>query len=52
MEYSAQQLRYGLTLAIVANIIWGLAALFWIETKPVDAIDVVAHRAITLMPLT
>lgn len=51
MEYSAQQLRYGLTLAIVANIIWGLAALFWIETKPVDAIDVVAHRAIWSLPI-
>ena len=51
MEYSAQQLRYGLSLAIVANIIWGLAALFWIETKPVDAIDVVAHRAIWSLPI-
>jgi len=51
VEYSAQQLRYGLTLAIVANIIWGLAALFWIETKPVDAIDVVAHRAIWSLPI-
>lgn len=51
MEYSPQQLRSGLSLAIVANIIWGVAALFWIETRPVDAVDVVAHRAIWTLPI-
>jgi len=51
LEYSPQQLRSGLSLAIVANIIWGVAALFWIETRPVDAVDVVAHRAIWTLPI-
>ena len=27
------------------------AALFWIETRPVDAVDVVAHRAIWTLPI-
>ena len=51
LEYSAQQLRSGLSLAIVANIIWGVAALFWVETAPVEAIDVVAHRAVWSLPI-
>jgi chloramphenicol-sensitive protein RarD len=51
LEYSPQQLRSGLSLAIVANILWGVAALFWIETAPVEAIDVVAHRAVWSLPI-
>jgi chloramphenicol-sensitive protein RarD len=51
LEYSLQQLRSGLTLAIVANIIWGVAALFWVQTRPVDALDIVAHRAIWTLPI-
>ncbi len=51
LEYSVQQLRTGLSLAIVANVIWGVAALFWVETRPVDAVDVVAHRAIWTLPI-
>jgi len=51
LEYSLQQLRSGLSLAIVANVIWGVAALFWVETRPVDAVDVVAHRAIWTLPI-
>lgn len=51
LEYSVQQLRSGLSLAIVANVIWGVAALFWVETRPVDAVDVVAHRAIWTLPI-
>ena len=51
LEYSQQQLRSGLALAIVANIIWGVAGLFWAETQPVDAMDVVAHRAIWSLPI-
>jgi len=51
LEYSLKQLRSGLSLAIVANIIWGVAALFWVETRPVDPVDVVAHRAIWTLPI-
>ncbi len=51
LDYSRQQLKTGLSLAVIANIIWGVAALFWIETQPVRAIDVVAHRAIWSLPI-
>ena len=42
------QLRTGLLLAVIANLIWGLAALFWSETALVSPADVVAHRAVSL----
>ena len=32
LEVSSQQLRTGLLLAVIANLIWGLAAVFWSET--------------------
>lgn len=51
LEYTSQQLRAGLSLAIFANVIWGVSALFWVQTQPVGAIDVVAHRAIWCLPV-
>ena len=51
MDVSGQQLRKGLALAIMANIIWGVSALYWIETEPVSPADVVAHRAIWSLPV-
>ena len=51
LDYSGQQLKTGLSLAVTANIIWGVAALYWIETQPVRAVDVVAHRAIWSLPI-
>jgi chloramphenicol-sensitive protein RarD len=51
LQYSPDQLRTGLTLAVVANIIWGVAALYWIETQPVAPVDVVAHRAVWSFPI-
>jgi len=51
VEYSQQQLRSGLLLAVVANVIWGVAALYWVETQPVAPVDVVAHRAIWSLPI-
>lgn len=51
MEVSSQQLRRGLSLAVIANIIWGVSALYWIETAPVSAADVVAHRALWSLPV-
>ena len=51
MEVSSQQLRTGLLLAVIANLFWGLAALFWHETADVSPADVVAHRAIWSLPV-
>ena len=51
MDVSTQQLRKGLALAVMANIIWGISALYWIETHPVSPADVVAHRAIWSLPV-
>lgn len=50
-QYTAQQLKTGLSLAVIANIIWGVAALYWVETSPVRPQDVVAHRAIWSLPV-
>ena len=51
MQYTSQQLKTGLSLALVANIIWGVSALYWVETAPVRPQDVVAHRAIWSLPV-
>lgn len=51
MQYTAQQLRTGLALGAIANIIWGVSALYWVETAPVSPADVVAHRAIWSLPV-
>ncbi len=42
--------RRGVALALVANVIWGCAALYWIETKPVAPVDVLAHRGLWTLP--
>jgi len=42
----------GIGLALIANFIWGLAALYWMQTKPVEAIDVMAHRGLWTLPVT
>ncbi|MDA8752748.1 EamA family transporter RarD [Halieaceae bacterium] len=41
----------GTLYAITANLIWGLAALYWIETRPVDARDLLAHRVLWSVPV-
>ena len=50
-QYTAQELKTGLSLAVIANVIWGVAALYWVETAPVRPQDVVAHRAIWSLPV-
>lgn len=40
----------GVVLALVANTIWGAAALYWIQTKPVAPVDVLAHRGLWTLP--
>ena len=42
-QYTAQELKTGLSLAVIANVIWGVAALYWVETAPVRPQDVVAR---------
>ena len=42
----------GIALALIANLIWGLAALYWMQTKPVEAVDVMAHRGLWPLPVT
>ena len=41
----------GLLLATTAYLIWGFAALYWVQTEPVSALDLVAHRALWAMPV-
>ena len=42
----------GILLALIANFIWGIAALYWIQTKPMGPVDVMAHRALWTLPVT
>ena len=42
--------RLGIFLSLIANSVWGAAALYWMETKPVAPIDVLAHRATWTLP--
>ena len=51
MSNNTDALR-GIGLALTANFIWGLAALYWMQTKPVAAIDVMAHRGLWTLPVT
>ena len=51
LEYSTVQLRRGLVLAITANCLWGISALYWLETQPSAPIDVLAHRALWSLPV-
>jgi chloramphenicol-sensitive protein RarD len=41
----------GTLLASVAYLIWGFAALYWVETQPVGPIELVAHRALWSVPV-
>lgn len=51
LDYSSTQLRRGLLLAITANCLWGISALYWLETQPATPIDVLAHRALWSLPV-
>ena len=50
MKESKAAQRWGIFLSLIANSVWGAAALYWIETKPVAPIDVLAHRATWTLP--
>lgn len=38
-------------LATTSYLIWGFAALYWVQTAPVAAPDLVAHRALWSLPV-
>lgn len=40
----------GIVLGVTAHLIWGLAALYWIQTKPALPVDVLAHRGLWTLP--
>ena len=50
MTDSVPQKRLGIALALLANTVWGCAALYWIQTKPVAPLDVLAHRGVWTLP--
>jgi chloramphenicol-sensitive protein RarD len=43
--------RRGTLLAVTAYLIWGFAALYWVQTAPVDSRDLLAHRALWSLPV-
>jgi chloramphenicol-sensitive protein RarD len=43
--------RRGMVLGVTAYLIWGFGALYWVETEPVDAVDLLAHRALWSLPV-
>ena len=43
--------RRGTLLAVTAYLIWGFAALYWVQTEPVDVRDLLAHRALWSLPV-
>lgn len=50
MTGAPQHGRLGIVLALIANSAWGCAALYWIQTKPVAPLDVLAHRGVWTLP--
>ncbi len=42
--------RRGMILGITAYLIWGFGALYWVQAEPVDAVDLLAHRALWSLP--
>ncbi len=43
--------RRGTLLGVTAYLIWGFAALYWVQTEPVDSRDLLAHRALWSVPV-
>ena len=42
--------RLGVTLSLIANAVWGTAAFYWLQTKPVASVDVLANRGAWTLP--
>lgn len=43
--------RRGALLGITAYLMWGGAGLYWVQTEPVAATDLVAHRVLWSLPV-
>jgi chloramphenicol-sensitive protein RarD len=41
----------GIALAIASYLVWGFAALYWLQTRPVSAVDLIAHRVVWSLPV-
>jgi chloramphenicol-sensitive protein RarD len=50
MAVALTQQQRGTLLGVIAYLIWGFAALYWIQTRPVDTSDLVAHRVTWSLP--
>ena len=48
---SAAERRRGTLLGVTAYLIWGFAALYWVQTEPVDSRDLLAHRVVWSVPI-
>lgn len=47
---SQSDYRLGIALSLIANAVWGGAAFYWMQTRPVAAIDVLGHRGVWTLP--
>ena len=50
MIFPVREQHRGTVMAVTAYLIWGFAALYWIEAEPVDSVDILAHRALWSLP--
>lgn len=46
-----QRANSSIGLAVIAYLVWGFAALYWVQLEAVTPVDLVAHRTIWSLPL-
>ena len=51
MSPSPADQRRGTLLGVSAYLIWGFAAIYWVQADPVDSRDILAHRALWSVPV-
>lgn len=51
MNHSELQHKQGLLLGFTAQLVWGFAALYWAQTKPVATEDLLVHRVLWSIPV-
>lgn len=50
MQSGMSQEQRGAVYGVTAYLIWGFAALYWVQTDPVDPRDLLSHRALWSVP--